>query len=123
MFHELPHEFGDFAVLLSTGLSVRKAMLVNFLSAITAFAGLFIGTLLGENETANRVALTFTAGSFLYIGLAGMIPELKNMRNDQDELLSAKEGLVSLMLKTVGIVVGIGSMVMLALFEDEFNFL
>ena len=37
--HELPHEVGDFAVLLSAGLSVKRAMMYNALSAVLCFIG------------------------------------------------------------------------------------
>lgn len=73
LFHELPHEFGDFAVLLSTGLSVRRAAVVNLVAALTAFIGLYIGILLGANEEANRWALAICAGLFLYVALVDMV--------------------------------------------------
>lgn len=41
--HELPHELGDFAVLIKAGMSVKKAIVYNLLSASLAYAGLFIG--------------------------------------------------------------------------------
>lgn len=122
MFHELPHEFGDFAVLLSTGLSVRRAIAVNFITALTAFAGLFVGLVLGENASANRVALAITAGMFLYIGLAAMIPQLKNLGNENDELMKEGEELLSILFKSLGIAIGFGFMVFLSLFEDKLNF-
>lgn len=37
--HELPHEVGDFAVLLSAGLSVKRAVMYNALSAFLCFIG------------------------------------------------------------------------------------
>ena len=64
---------GDFAVLLSTGLSVRRAATINFASALTAFIGLYIGILLGANEAANRWALAICAGLFIYVALVDMV--------------------------------------------------
>ena len=40
---EFPHELGDFAVLLNSGMTVRQAMMYNFLSACTCYLGLVIG--------------------------------------------------------------------------------
>ncbi|MHB9155554.1 MAG: ZIP family metal transporter, partial [Endomicrobiales bacterium] len=39
IFHEIPHEVSDFAILVHGGLSVRRALLFNFLSALTAVLG------------------------------------------------------------------------------------
>ena len=52
---ELPHELGDFAVLLNAGMSMKQAMFYNFLSACTCYLGLIIGILLGELESAHTV--------------------------------------------------------------------
>ena len=40
---EFPHELGDFAVLLNSGMTVRQAMMYNFLSACTCYLGLVLG--------------------------------------------------------------------------------
>ena len=40
---EFPHELGDFAVLLNSGMSVKQAMAYNFLSACTCYLGLVLG--------------------------------------------------------------------------------
>lgn len=37
--HELPHELGDFALLLKTGVTVRKACHLNIVSSILSFIG------------------------------------------------------------------------------------
>ena len=43
LLHELPHEFGDFAIFISSGMGYRKALALNLLSATTAFLGFFLG--------------------------------------------------------------------------------
>ena len=77
IFHEIPQEIGDFAILVQSGYSRKKALAFNVLSAVTAFAGallVFAGTKsFGSLETA---LLPFAAGNFLYIAGSDLIPEL-----------------------------------------------
>ncbi|CBY09133.1 unnamed protein product [Oikopleura dioica] len=73
-FHELPHEIGDFAVLLSSGFTVKKAMFWNLVSSFTCFIGFFFGTLLGDTEEFKIWILAISAGAFVYIALVDMLP-------------------------------------------------
>ena len=96
-FHEIPHEVGDFALLVQSGFSKKKAMGAQFVTAIGAFLGTFIGIiiqefggshghaadsvdgvggLLGTSLTWGDMLLPFTAGTFLYVGTVSVIPEL-----------------------------------------------
>lgn len=40
LFHEIPQEIGDFAVLVHGGFKKKKALLMNFLTALSAVLGL-----------------------------------------------------------------------------------
>merc|ERR1711939_821421 len=47
-FHEIPHEVGDFALLIQSGFSKRKAMGAQFITAVGAFLGTCIGIFVQE---------------------------------------------------------------------------
>ncbi|CEP19080.1 hypothetical protein [Parasitella parasitica] len=94
-FHEIPHEVSDYAILLQSGFSKRRAMMAQFTTAIGAYIGTFIGILieemaihhdhhdhhhspglLGTSTTWGDLIIPATAGGFLYIATVGVIPEL-----------------------------------------------
>ncbi|OQV00751.1 hypothetical protein CLAIMM_06210 [Cladophialophora immunda] len=103
-FHEIPHEVGDFALLIQSGFSKRKAMGAQFVTAVGAFLGTLIGIFVQEYGGGSKGAaaeasggagagsgfggiwgtslswgdmlLPFTAGTFLYVGTVAVIPEL-----------------------------------------------
>lgn len=100
-FHEIPHEVGDFALLIQSGFSKRMAMGAQFVTALGAFLGTVLGILvqeigggksgggmgekadayqaeglLGTGLTWGDLLLPFTAGTFLYVGTVAVIPEL-----------------------------------------------
>lgn len=64
---------GDFAVLISCGLSVKKALLLNVGSALTSFIGLYIALSVSTHTDAQQWISALTAGLFLYVGLADMV--------------------------------------------------
>jgi zinc transporter 7 len=75
-FHEIPHEIGDYAILIQSGFTKRRATLVQVFTAISSVAGcLFVLLAGGQLDQVNWV-LPFTAGGFIYIATVGVIPEL-----------------------------------------------
>jgi len=82
IFHEIPQEIGDFGVMLYGGLSRAKALLFNFLTALTAILGAVIGIFLSGMEPILGFLIPFAAGNFIYIAGTDLIPELhKNNKN------------------------------------------
>jgi len=80
--HEIPQEIGDFGVLIYGGFSKKKALILNFLVALTAvlggLTGYFISNLI---ENAYLFILPFAAGGFVYIAATDLIPEIKKELN------------------------------------------
>lgn len=75
--HEIPQEIGDFGLLLHKGLSRKKVIVVNIVSACAAFGGAFLAYFLGERiEGILPIALALTAGFFIYIAVSDLIPEI-----------------------------------------------
>ncbi len=77
IFHEIPQEIGDFGILIHGGLSVRKALICNLLSALAAFIGAALVFVVGPQiQNFSAYILPVTAGGFLYIAGSDLIPEL-----------------------------------------------
>lgn len=107
IFHEIPQEIGQFAVLIHGGWSRGKALLYNFFSALSAIAGALLVLIFSQSfEEAPTILLGFGAASFIYIAMSDLIPEL---HKEQD----VRRSLVQL----VAMVAGIGIMALLLLLE------
>lgn len=78
VFHEIPHEMGNFAILVHSGYSRKKALFFNFLSATTAIIGaIFVLIIGGENANGMiNFIIPFTLGGFVYVALSDLVPEL-----------------------------------------------
>jgi zinc transporter 7 len=118
-FHEIPHEVGDFALLIQSGFSKRKAMGAQFVTAVGAFLGTFIGIAVqefGGNSAVSAAGpgaglwgtslqwgdmlLPFTAGTFLYVGTVAVIPEL--LETGKDKGAEIRKTLVQFLAVAVG---------------------
>jgi zinc and cadmium transporter len=75
--HEVPQELSDFTILLSSGFSRWRAFFWNTLSGLGTLVGVVAAYGgLGYAEAVVPYALGVAAASFLYIGLADLVPGL-----------------------------------------------
>ena len=75
--HEIPQEVGDFAILLQSGFSRKKAILYNMISSLaTLVGGLLAYFWLEDFQPVLPYVLAFAAASFIYIAVADLIPTL-----------------------------------------------
>ncbi|XP_078577821.1 uncharacterized protein LOC144862865 isoform X1 [Branchiostoma floridae x Branchiostoma japonicum] len=143
--HELPHELGDFALLIRAGMSVKQAILYNLMSACVCYIGLLIGLGIG-NLSGNVIQYVFavTTGMFLYVGLVDMLPDMVHPNQPQvvakhdhrehghshdhsdvshDNLKKKKtksQGpAYPVLVQSFGVLVGIGIMLLIAVYESK----
>lgn len=79
--HEVPQEIGDFAVLLGTGMSRRRAIVLNYASAAAIVPGAVVASLWSAAVSSSvGWLLPVAAGGFIYIALADLVPTLHHTR-------------------------------------------
>jgi zinc and cadmium transporter len=97
VFHEIPHEIGNFGILLHGGFSKQKALFYNFLTACVSIIGAIL-TLIFSNFIGSAAIFlsALAAGNFIYIAGSDLIPEL---HKDED----TKNGIIQLFFILAGI--------------------
>ena len=107
VFHEIPHELGNFFVLIYAGFTKTRALFFNFISGLFAILGTIISLLIGsELEDFSRLMLPLAAGGFIYIAGSDLVPEL----NKESEVAKSA-------VQMVAIGIGVGLMLLLTMLE------
>jgi zinc and cadmium transporter len=82
IMHEVPQEIGDFLILIHSGLSRKKALMFNFLSAtFSILGGLLAFFFLNQTQGLLPLVTSLAAGGLLYVAASDLIPELHKTRN------------------------------------------
>jgi len=79
--HEIPHELGNFAVLVYGGFSRRKSLIYNFISQMVSLLGGILGFFFAGLSGFATYLVPIAAGGFIYISASDLIPELKKEEN------------------------------------------
>ena len=95
LFHEIPHELGDFAILVKQGFSKQQAIMAQFGTAIAAMIGTWVG--LVAAHIAGDELIFVTAGGFVYLAAVNILPEIL------DEERSARFRLLQVLFFAIGI--------------------
>jgi zinc and cadmium transporter len=107
VLHEIPQEMGDFGVLLHGGFKRNRALLLNFVTALTAVIGAITSlALYSFVQGLTAFLLPFTIGSFIYIASSDLIPEL----HKETEPIKS-------LIELIMIIAGISVMLLLLLLE------
>jgi len=104
---------GDFAILINSGLSIKLALFLNFVTSLTSVVGAIIGVAIGQAVDASPWIFALAAGLFVYIALTDMVPELIH----NSEL--RRSPLKIVLIQNVGLLIGFAIMICLAVFEED----
>uniref|UniRef100_A0A8D0L355 Zinc transporter ZIP13 n=1 Tax=Sphenodon punctatus TaxID=8508 RepID=A0A8D0L355_SPHPU len=89
LLHEIPHEVGDFAILLRAGFDRRSAAKMQLSTALGGILGACFAICAqspkGTGETVAWI-LPFTSGGFLYIALVNVVPDLLEEKDPWNSL-------------------------------------
>ena len=112
-------------------MSFKLALICNLITSSFIYAGVICGITIGENLAINQWIYAIAAGMFLYIGVCDMIPELTEMRekieeedseSDKSFAFLFKLKLINIIIQNLGLLIGLGTMLVLALYADKINF-
>jgi len=100
--HEIPQEVGDFAILLHSGFSRKRAMVLNIASGAAGIAGALLGySMVSVLPHVRPYVLAFSSASMLYIAMSDLIPDLHRGtvdRNSLRQVLLIGAGIATVML-------------------------
>ena len=112
-FHEIPQEVADFAILLSSGMSPLQAVVLNGLSGATSIVAGIIACIIGDSSgDAEPWMLAVTLGSFVYLALGVVLPEVLEAEKGQHSVLN-------MIMCSLGMVAGATVLWIIAITEDH----
>lgn len=109
LLHEVPHEIGDYAILIQSGVPPMKAIMLQLLTAVGALTGCVVSLLAQGDSLSGSSAfiLPFTAGGFIYIATVSVIPDI----------LEGASTLKQSVMEIIALLLGVLMMVIIAQYE------
>ncbi|CAB3397962.1 unnamed protein product [Caenorhabditis bovis] len=103
---QFPQELGTLAILVKSGLGLKKTLLFNMVPIVLSFLGFSIGVLLDNvDDSYDEYIFAISSGMYMYIFLGTLIPEIRESTN---ELIkeNLRESIVVSFLQAFGILFG-----------------
>jgi len=102
--HEVPHEIGDFGLLLKAGWKKKKILLVNIISSLMTVVGAVLVVLIKPANSVTGFLLAIAAGLFLYLGASDFLPSIHmHSKRGKKNMLALVLG-VAIMLITLNLI-------------------
>ncbi|KRX23402.1 Zinc transporter ZIP8 [Trichinella nelsoni] len=111
----------DMAILIHSGMKLRKALVCNLLSALTCYVGFVVGVVLGGIGSADHYIFAFAGGLFIFISFANMIPDM-NGKLEMELKQNFRNGLGIFFVQFSGILFGLVCLFFLAMYNEQIHF-
>ncbi|CEF64255.1 Zinc/iron permease family-containing protein [Strongyloides ratti] len=116
---QFPQELGTLAIMIKSGLGLKKTLLFNLIPIFMGYAGFSAGVILDNiNDTFDDEVFAVSAGMYCYIFLGTLVPELRDGFNEILEKSLIEASLVNA-LQYIGFVTGIGLMYIISIFGND----
>uniref|UniRef100_A0AAF5Q3X6 ZIP Zinc transporter n=1 Tax=Wuchereria bancrofti TaxID=6293 RepID=A0AAF5Q3X6_WUCBA len=119
---QFPQELGTLAILVQSGLGLKKTLLLNLIPGGLSYFGFTIGALLDDySECADTFVFAVSSGMYLYVFLGTLIPE---MREATTELINNNyhESIIVTLLQSIGLLLGLSFIYFMSLYADRIQF-
>jgi zinc transporter 7 len=108
LFHEIPHELGDYCILLKHGFSKTQAIAAQFGTALAAFLGAMVGVWAASTWSG---VTYITAGGFVYLASVSILPEVLEE--------GRKSGALFRVLQLLAFLMGVGFLFSVSLIDAD----
>ena len=120
MFHEVPHELGDYGILIAAGFTHIVVLMLNTLTSLLSLSAFLVIAGMPPHVAVREYIFAVTSGVFVYIALAGMVPRMKSsFERDHN---TGRRDHIKVALIVAFFLIGWLMMLLLALFEDNLKF-
>ncbi|KAL3994945.1 ZIP Zinc transporter family protein [Acanthocheilonema viteae] len=119
---QFPQELGTLAILVQSGLGLKKTLLLNLIPGGLSYLGFIIGALLDDyNEGADTYVFAISSGMYLYVFLGTLIPEV---REATTELIknNYRESIIVTVLQSAGLLFGLSFIYFMSVYSDKIQF-
>jgi zinc transporter ZupT len=83
LLHEIPHEIGDFAILMKSGFDAGKAARYQLYTASVGILGAILALQM-DVDSCTAWIIPFTCGGFIQIALVNVLPDLLKTESIED---------------------------------------
>ncbi|VDD93050.1 unnamed protein product [Enterobius vermicularis] len=116
---QFPQELGTLAILVRSGLGLKRTLLLNLIPGFMSYIGFIIGALLDKSmETADNYVFSVSSGMYSYVFLGTLLPELRDSTNQLIKK-DLRESVLASTLQAIGILFGVIFMFCMAKYGEK----